>query len=452
MDMKRALAAIAATALIGLASPEAMAAITKTGKVLTPEEAAAKAEAAHDARDYAEAARWWEWAADSGHVEAQYRMGNMFFFLEVTPEGRAAPGPVDHHDRRYRYNGLLAAIWYRRAAKQGHAGAQYALAGMAGGGHVPSDILRRAERIHWYRQAAEQGHAGAQYALGGLYFRGEGISRDYAEAARWWKKAAEQGKRWAQQRLGFMHLVGWGVTQDDAEAAYWLNLAAGQGDSRAQYLLGVMYYDGRGVPEDRAQAVRLWKAAADQGAEEAQAALGSMYYGGDGVPEDRAETVRLWGLAAERILRSGGSERRAKKDDIQGLIRAASRNRVLVDRWYRMAAEKGDSWAQYSLGVMHRTGMIGPRDDAKAVRWYRLAAEQGHPKAQTFLGTSYFYGSGVSKDLVQAWAWLSAGEEAGQLLNRTAEKMSPPQRAEAQDLAKDYWKRFVMPFREIRRQ
>ena len=43
----------------------------------------------------------------------------------------------------------------------------------------------------------------------------------------------------------------------------------------------------------------------------------------------------------------------------------------------REKAEQGDVQAQYNLGIMYETGRGGPQDDAEAVRWYRLAAEQG---------------------------------------------------------------------------
>jgi hypothetical protein len=45
----------------------------------------------------------------------------------------------------------------------------------------------------WYRKAAEQGDARAQFTLGIMYAKGEGGPQDYAVAASWFRKAAEQG-------------------------------------------------------------------------------------------------------------------------------------------------------------------------------------------------------------------------------------------------------------------
>jgi len=55
-----------------------------------------------------------------------------------------------------------------------------------------------AEAARWYRKAAEQGDAGAQYNLGVMYKNGQGVKQDHAEAVRWLRKAAEQGHANAQ--------------------------------------------------------------------------------------------------------------------------------------------------------------------------------------------------------------------------------------------------------------
>ena len=44
----------------------------------------------------------------------------------------------------------------------------------------------------WYRKAAEQGNAIAQFNLGYLYAVGQGVTQDKAEAAKWYRKAVEQ--------------------------------------------------------------------------------------------------------------------------------------------------------------------------------------------------------------------------------------------------------------------
>ena len=47
--------------------------------------------------------------------------------------------------------------------------------------------------MKWFRKAAEQGIAEAQFILGMRYAAGRGVRQDYAEAIKWYRKSAEQG-------------------------------------------------------------------------------------------------------------------------------------------------------------------------------------------------------------------------------------------------------------------
>jgi uncharacterized protein YdaT len=60
----------------------------------------------------------------------------------------------------------------------------------ASGKGVPQDYK---EAMKWYRLAADQGNASAQYALGDAYDEGRGVPQDSNEAVRWYRLAADQG-------------------------------------------------------------------------------------------------------------------------------------------------------------------------------------------------------------------------------------------------------------------
>lgn len=60
----------------------------------------------------------------------------------------------------------------------------------AEGEGVPQDD---AEAVKWYRQAAEQGHAKAQFNLGLMYALGRGVPRDLVQAFAWCDIAAAAG-------------------------------------------------------------------------------------------------------------------------------------------------------------------------------------------------------------------------------------------------------------------
>ena len=84
-----------------------------------------------------------------------------------------------------------------------------------------------------FRKAAREGHAAAQFNLGTMYARGEGVKQNYDEAAKWWRKAANQGHGQAQFNLGFMYFKGYGGVQNKEEAAKWFIMAAKQGHGGA---------------------------------------------------------------------------------------------------------------------------------------------------------------------------------------------------------------------------
>ena len=91
-----------------------------------------------------------------------------------------------------------------------------------------------AEAVRWFRLAAEQGDASAQFNLGVMYAKGEGVLKDDAEAVRWYRLAAEQGDASAQFNLGVMHADGRGVLKDSVLAHMWCNIAGANGHEAAR--------------------------------------------------------------------------------------------------------------------------------------------------------------------------------------------------------------------------
>jgi hypothetical protein len=168
----------------------------------------------------------------------------------------------------------MAARWYRRAAEQGHPGAENNLAFMYDQGlGLPQDY---AAALRWYSEAANQGNVLAQRNLANICRIGVEGPHDYAQAVRWYRKAADQGDAYSQTRLGTMYYVGQGVPQDYAEAGRWYSKASAQGDADAQYAFGSMYRKGQGLPQDHAEAVRWYRKAAAQGHTGAQDELQYM--------------------------------------------------------------------------------------------------------------------------------------------------------------------------------
>ena len=167
---------------------------------------------------------------------------------------------------------------------------------------------------------------------------------------------------------------------------------------------------------DYQKAFGLYKALAEKGVAEAQFNLGVMHDNGEGTPQDFTKAIQ----------------------------------------WYGKAAEQNYAWAQFSLGWMYDTGKGGvPQNHFRAFHWYTKAATQGNDWAQFYLGRMYHLGHGVSKDYVKAYAWRSVATRQGAKkgttrpdLDTITKKLTPGQLAEGQELAAEYWEKYVVPFRK----
>ena len=240
---------------------------------------------------------------------------------------------------------------------------------------VPHDD---AQAFAWFRKAAEQGNAQAQFNLGVMYGLGQGVPHDDTQAVAWFLKAAEQGNAYAQTNLGVMYKDGRGVAPDDARAVAWYSKAAEQKDAVAQYGLGVMYREGRGVAQDDAEAAQWFRKAAEQGNLTPNLISASC-------------TRKAGALRKTTQKRSNGTARLLSREtptaqSSLGFMyaegRGVRRDYTQAVAWFRKAADQGNGNAQCNLGLAYRYGQAVARDDAQAVAWFRKAADQGHDGAQ----------------------------------------------------------------------
>lgn len=247
-------------------------------------------------KDPVEAEKCYRKAAELGHVDAQFKLGEMYYW------GRDISKSEDE-----------AAKWYQKAAEQGHVDAQCSIGAMYTNGQgVPKSAV---EATKWYRKAAEQGDAAAQYILAGMYCEGEGVSQSYEEAVKWYRKSAEQGDFDAQEKLGRMYEEGLGVPQSYEEAAKWYQKAVDDCyddlpndsverslhrvrekivewqmvDPEKLYAQGVALMKGDGCLKSEAEAFKCFKRAALVGHVKAIEELAECYYRGRGVDKNQDE-------------------------------------------------------------------------------------------------------------------------------------------------------------------
>lgn len=196
-------------------------------------------------------------AAESGHVEALYRLSCCY-----------------EYGFGVERDATRAAELLRRAAEQGCAQARHTLNKELFERYVMGKIAYNSSRYEEaaaiFRLVAESGYAAAQYELGCCYNLGMGVAQNKQEAFAWFKSAAEGGYVLAQTNVAQFYFSGIGTAKDEAVALYWFRQAAEQGDARAQYNLGVMLLRGLGTMPNREEALLWLHRAAEQGHPQAQ--------------------------------------------------------------------------------------------------------------------------------------------------------------------------------------
>ena len=202
------------------------------------------------------------------------------------------------------------------------------------------------QEVIWFKDAkawAEKGEAEGQSNLGICYFKGEGVAKDFVQAAAWFRKAADQGFAPAQTLLGHAYFNGEGVQQDQSQAVSWYRKAAEQGLAEAQYNLGSHYADGEGVTKDIVQAVKWYRKASEQGYVMAQYSLGDCYAEGKGVAKDQIEAYAYWNQGTVEYARKklAALEKQMTPEQIAaGKKRTKELKRELEDKIYENARQK----------------------------------------------------------------------------------------------------------------
>jgi TPR repeat protein len=255
-----------------------------------------------------------ETRAKNGDTEAMVELGKTLFFA-ATRQDKKTEEALDWFIKAAEKDNDLAfqEIWIRygqdygeypyvsdklkkkafeflqKRAKKGNAAAQLYL------GNSYNDRWfnlqeNKTEALKWYSLAAAQGNVDAQFATGEYYHK----NKNYDEALKWYKKAAEKDNAYAAYNIGRMYFYGEGVGQDYAQAMQWFSQA---NIDESLYLIGKMYYEGLGVTKDYTQAQTYFKKTEYSG--EALLALGKMYYKGEGIPKNDALALEYFQKAAE---------------------------------------------------------------------------------------------------------------------------------------------------------
>ena len=379
--------------------------------------------------------------AENGNPEAQYLLGEMYYFGYGTPMDESK-----------------AVEWYNRSAENGCPDAQYQLGYLYENGiEVTEDITAASEwykkALDGYSDAASNGDVKSLYELARMYYVGAGVESDYKKAFDLYHTVAEKGYADAKYKLGEMYKYGNGVDQDFSKSEYWYVAAAvdfqkeaENGNLKRQCELADMYMvsdNDNGLEQDVYKAFELYNDAAEKGYVHALYELGCMYeYGsGFGFTEDKQKAYDYYRHAAEqddvdaqltlcwRIwfdITSGDKVKCDCEEMLKWALKGAGHNNdscqlllgcmyqsgigvkkdvTTARKWFYKATVRGDVDAQYDLGEMYYYGDGVEQDHAEAARWYKKAADNYDFRAMVNLGDMYEYGDGVELDIRQAFYW-----------------------------------------------
>jgi TPR repeat protein len=194
-------------------------------------------------RDEAEAAKWYQLAAEQGIPEAQFQYALMlidgrfvekdkkqaFALMQAAAEAGNALAQFNYAQlltqREPGPRGIEQALpYYEKAANAELPDAQYAMSQILAngvGGRKPNDVEAR----KWLVRAARQNFDTAQLDLGSWLISGRGGERDVRSGFAWLKRAAEGGNVAAQNRVAKLYMQGIGTDPDSIFAAAWYILA-----------------------------------------------------------------------------------------------------------------------------------------------------------------------------------------------------------------------------------
>lgn len=176
-----------------------------------------------------------------------------------------------------------------KKAFEGNAESQHDLAAIYTAGHagVKTNYARAAQ---WFRAAAVQGVANAQYNLGVLYHQGLGVKQDTEKAIRLYRVAANQQHPEAQYNLGIAHMEGVGADYNPHRAAAYFEDAAKGGIVEAAYNFGLIQENGL-LGESRPEDALFWyKTAADRNNAQAREAYKQLVKQMD-ITDDAAQAI-----------------------------------------------------------------------------------------------------------------------------------------------------------------
>ena len=258
-----------------------------------------------------------------------------------------------------------AIYFYNKAAKKGHAKAQFKLGLL----HLNlfndlKDTEYAVSAVEWLISAAEGGYNKAYKFLSEAYNSGNSyLVKDMDKAAKYALLAAEQGSFEMASVVADYCLKGLFDERNIKKAFLVIKSFAKEGDGRSENNLACLYAAGVGVLKDMEKAFYWFERAAVSGEAGAQLTLGYCY---------------LYGDAAA----------------ISGKFSVQDQKKAFY--WFKKSAEQKNSVAQERVGLFYAHGEVVEKNIKTSFYWWRLSERQGNFMAKLHLGIGYIKGEGIN--------------------------------------------------------
>ena len=337
---------------------------------------------------------WWQWVnngAEQGDITAQVSLGMAYF------QG------TDYQAFTSSERKQLARVWLKKAAKQGSGFAAWQLARLLLDNFKQGQGVNPGELEHLLLQAANKNIQDAPPVLARLYRDGVGLVQNY-EQSRYWYTVMSNSERSLSYRinawlnLGLMDWFVKGGERRESSAVHFWKLAMDEGSAHGAYLYALATSNNR-VSSLQSTLAAL-KAALAGGVNQANNQLGvqswqQQDFSGSADWFERGNQVGDV-LATYNLARSY----------IYGIGRAASAHRALIK--LDKVIDKGFLDVERGAAFFYWQGPEdGPRDYGKARTLFQQAAQKGDLYSLYALGVIYGIGQGTRRDLPTAWANFS---------------------------------------------
>ncbi|CAI2173652.1 13445_t:CDS:2 [Funneliformis geosporum] len=326
-------------------------------------------------------------------VKAQYIwLLGLFFYYKIDTE-QNSNSAFQLFFRASQFNYSLAQVYLAKCYNDGYEIEQ-----------------NKCSAFEWYQKSVKNESIIGQFYLGCCYEYGIGVEKDEKKSIYWYNKAAENGNGLALYSLGVCHEFGRGVEKNDAKAFEFYKNSAEQGDLAAQYKFAFCCENGIGTEVNKGKAFELYKYAAERGSAFAQNSLGLLYEQvgycyeyGIGIKKDEIKAFEIYNkLANQSYLDAqyrvaycydkGIGIKVNKKKAFELFKDAADKGNKFAQNSLGLLYEKGDLTAQYKFACCYEKGIGTEVNKEKAFEFYMYAAERGNVFAQNSLGLLYEQG------------------------------------------------------------